>query len=169
MSDAEQEGNPQPGQPRMFGAPVGSAELTWQWVAQQLEHARNYWIATTRPSGQPHSRPIWGVWQHPTFYFSTGSLAARNLLTRPAITVHLESGLDVVILEGTATPVDDPARLRQVVQAYNQKYQWNMDADQLPGPFFQVQLQVAFGWRIDEAKLDPDSTAMENATCWRFP
>jgi hypothetical protein len=83
--------DPEPSQPRMFGGSIGSAELSWEWATERLSRARTYWIATTRPAGQPHSRPLWGVWLDTTFYFSTGSLAAQNLAARPAITVHLDS------------------------------------------------------------------------------
>jgi len=73
------------------------------------------WIATTRPDGQPHSRPVWGVWLDITFYFSTGSLATQNLAAQSAITVHLESGNEVVIIEGTA---------QQVTGLYTQRFLW---------------------------------------------
>src|SRR5262249_4050005 len=110
------------GQPRMFGGPLGSGELPWVWASERLVRAHNYWIATTRPSGQPHSRPVWGVWLDTAFYFSTGSLAAQNLAVQPAIMVHLESGSEVVIVEGVAELVTDSALLVQVVSLYNQKY-----------------------------------------------
>ena len=91
---------PEASSPRMFGGPIGSANLPWAWATERLSRAHNYWIATTRPAGQPHSRPVWGVWLDTAFYFSTGSLAAQNLAVQPAITVHLESGSEVVIIEG---------------------------------------------------------------------
>ena len=108
-TDPTREGDPEPGQPRMFGGHVGSAKLPWTWAIEQLSRARNYWIATTRPNGKPHTRPVWGVWFDNTFYFSTGSLAALNLARHPAITVHLESGSKVVIIEGLAEPISDIA------------------------------------------------------------
>jgi hypothetical protein len=69
---------------------------------QQLVAARTYWIATTGPDGRPHCRPVWGVWLADGFWFSTGSLARHNLAANPQITVHLESGDEVVIVEGAA-------------------------------------------------------------------
>ena len=94
---------------------------------ERLNRARNYWIGTTRPEGQPHSRPVWGVWLDDTFYFSTGSLAAQNLAVSPAITVHLESGSEVVIIEGVAEPISETALVERVVNLYNQKYHWDVD------------------------------------------
>ena len=103
--------DPEPSRPRMFGDYAGSAELPWEWATERLSKTRNYWIATTRPAGQPHSRPVWGVWLDTTFYFSTGSLAAQNLAVRPHVT---------------------------------------------------------FGWHFDESEINRESTALGNATRWRF-
>src|SRR6266581_5895943 len=114
--------DPEPSQPSMFGGRAGSAELAWSWATACLKEARNYWIATTRPDGRPHSRPVWGVWLDGAFYFSTGSLAAQNLATHPAITLHLESGSEVVIIEGVAETVGDFSLVELVVNRYNEKY-----------------------------------------------
>src|SRR5947209_16973405 len=114
--------NPEPDQPRMYGGHLEPVRLPWRWATERLTKARNYWIATTRPDGKPHSRPVWGVWLENAFYFSTGSLAAPNLASRPAITVHLESGSQVVIIEGVAEPISDIVLVEQVVSLYNQKY-----------------------------------------------
>jgi Pyridoxamine 5'-phosphate oxidase len=160
--------DPEPSQPRMFGNAVGSGRLSWQWATEQLTRARNYWIATTRPDGRPHSRPVWGVWLDGIFYFSTGSLAAQNLTASPAITVHLESGSEVVIIEGVAETVSDRALVERVVNRYNEKYHWNVDPNHLPGPFYAVRPQIAFGWHFEESEINPESTALGNATRWRF-
>jgi hypothetical protein len=160
--------DPEPSQPRMFGGYVGSASLPWGWATERLSRARTYWIATTRPTGQPHSRPVWGVWLDTTFYFSTGSLAAQNLTAQPSITVHLESGSEVLIIEGVAQQVSDVSLLEQVVSLYNQKYHWDLDPKQLPGPFYAVRPQVAFGWHFEESEVTPESTALGNATRWHF-
>jgi hypothetical protein len=160
--------DPEPSQPWMFGSYVGSGHLTWLWATERLTKARNYWIATTRPDGRPHSRPVWGVWLDGVFYFSTGSLAAQNLTASPAISVHLESGSDVVIIEGLAETVSDVALLELVVNQYNEKYHWNMNPNNLPGPFYAVRPHTAFGWHFEESDINPESSALGNATRWRF-
>ncbi len=160
--------DPEPSQPRMFGSYAGSAELPWSWATALLKEARNYWIVTTRPDGRPHSRPVWGVWLDTAFYFSTGSLAAQNLAARPAITVHLESGNEVVIIEGVAETVGDFSLVERVVSLYNEKYNWDVDPKQLPGPFYAVRPRVAFGWHFEESEINPESSALGNATRWRF-
>jgi nitroimidazol reductase NimA-like FMN-containing flavoprotein (pyridoxamine 5'-phosphate oxidase superfamily) len=154
--------------PRMFGGTLEPQRLPWRWAAARLESARTYWIATTRPDGRPHARPVWGVWLDNAFYFSTGSLAVRNLAAQPAITVHLESGTDVVIVEGVARPLDDHALLQRVVTIYNEKYQWDLDASAMTDPFFVVRPEDVFGWVEDSAGLDGGAAFHSTATRWRF-
>lgn len=161
-------GDPEASQPRMFGGYMGSAKLPWTWATERLNRAHNYWIVTTRSDGRPHSRPVWGVWLNDTFYFSTGSLAASNLVTRPAITVHLESGSEVVIIEGVAEAVNNAALVEQVVSLYNQKYNWTLDPHKLPDPFYAVRPKVAFGWHFEESELNPESSGLGTATRWYF-
>jgi hypothetical protein len=155
-------------QPRMFGGHPEPTVLPWAWAVERLEQSANYWISTTRADGRPHTRPVWGVWLDDACYFSTGSLAAQNLLLSPEITVHLESGDDVVILEGVAQPLTARARLRRVVDVYNEKYHWDMDPLDLPGPFYEVLPRVAFGWLSDGSGLDRGSAFQGTATRWRF-
>jgi hypothetical protein len=155
-------------QPRMFGSHLDPVRLPWRWATERLIPARNYWIATTRADGRPHSRPVWGVWLDDTFYFSTGSLAAGNLAANPAITLHLESGSEAVIIEGVAKVVSEVTLLERVITLYNQKYHWNVDPNNLPGPYYAVHPQVAFGWVSDETGLDDGAAFHGTATRWRF-
>ena len=157
---------PTASRPRMFGGHPEAAPLAWKWAEAQLLSARNYWVATTRPNGQPHSRPVWGVWLDGILYFTTGSLAARNLIDHPATTVHLESGSKVVILEGVAAEITDLSLLEQVAPAYEAKYHWKLEPDDLPYAF---RPQVAFGWLSDDEGLDGGSTFRGTATRWTFP
>jgi len=69
---------PKPSRPRMFGGHLEPSRLPWSWAEHRLTTARNYWIATTRPNGRPHSRPVWGVYLDGSFHFNTGSVAAGN-------------------------------------------------------------------------------------------
>ena len=98
--------------------------LSWAYVTGCLAAAHNYWIATTSPRGRPHVMPVWGVWMGTSFYFSTdpSSRKRRNLAANPAIAVHLESGEEAVILEGTAAIVSDRAVLAAIDDAYQAKY-----------------------------------------------
>ena len=115
---------PESRQPFIFRVPgpLEPVQLPWTWATKQLKEADNYWIATIRPDGRPRCRPVWGVWLDETFYFNTVSQAVRNLTTNPAITVHLESGSRVVILEGEAELVSDPLLVQRLVHLFSQKY-----------------------------------------------
>lgn len=150
----------------MFDQIVKGELLPWEWARRKLEEARTYWIGTTRPDGRPHCRPVWGVWLEDGFYFSTGSLAAVNLGTNPEITVHLESGDDVVILEGVADRARSSEALDRFAKAYNPKYGWDLspsedgvaDSKGNSGPAYLVRPRVAFGWLKD----------LDKATRWSF-
>jgi hypothetical protein len=149
---------PQASAPIMFGQPAPPGRLLpWAWAHQRLIEARNYWIVTVRSDRRPHARPVWGVWLADGFWFSTGSLARHNLAVDPGISVHLESGAEVVIVEGTAEQVTEAAALQAMCDAYNPKYDWSIrptddgvaDADGNAGPVFRVTPRVVFGWEND--------------------
>ncbi|MCI0395764.1 MAG: pyridoxamine 5'-phosphate oxidase family protein [Chloroflexi bacterium] len=143
----------------ILDAQSGQGLLPWSWATERLARALNYWIATTRPDGQPHMTPVWGVWLDDTFYFSTGrrSRKARNLAVNPRCVVCPEHADDPVILEGVAERVTNPALLRQVADAFSQKYQWSMEPTQEgvhdehgnEGPVFAIHPQVAFAFSDD--------------------
>lgn len=165
----EPETGPVTDRPRMFGqVGLDPVALPWSWAERRLVAALNYWIATTRPDGRPHTRPVWGLWHAGAFYFSTGSLAAANLAANPDLTLHLESGSAVVILEATAAPLDDAALGRELVPAYNDKYGWDFDPDQDPG-WYQVRPHLGFGWLVDDTGADRGATFHGTATRWRWP
>jgi hypothetical protein len=109
---------------------------------------------------------VWGVWLDEVLYFSTGSLAAKNLIQNPATTVHLESGHKVVILEGITEEISDPALVARVAVAYEAKYHWKLDPGDLPYAF---RPQFGFGWVSDDDGLDGGSMFRGTATRWKFP
>lgn len=135
--------------------------LDWDWVDERVAASRNYWICTTRPDGRPHAAPVWGVWVDGTLYFGSGSSSqkARNLAANPNVVVHLESGDEVVILEGVAEVVTapDPALSERVSDAYEAKY--GMRSDSIEG-YYAVRPGVAFAWREQDFPT--------SATRWRF-
>ena len=132
--------------------------MSWDWVTSQLEASRNYWIATTRPSGRPHSVPVWGVWTNDAFHFATDPLGitAKNLKRNPESVVTLESGDDVVILEGQFTLHESTESIQQ---AFNTKYDMPWGADETI-PVFTLELKKALAWT--------ESDYPSNATRWRF-
>src|SRR3989337_1984312 len=104
-----------PEMPAAYGI-SGSTEglLSWEWVRQRMTQSRNYWISSTRPNGQPHAMPVWGVWLDDKLFFGTArkSRKALNLAANPAVSCHTESGDYAVIIEGSV----EPAAEREVMQ-----------------------------------------------------
>jgi Pyridoxamine 5'-phosphate oxidase len=133
--------------------------LPWSFVQERLTTARNYWIATARLDGRPHVAPVWGLWLDERFYFATdaASRKARNLEANPALVVHLESGDDVVILEGTAERVADPTCLARFADAYDAKYQIRPDV----GP-----AALVYGLRPLVAQAWREQDFVNSATRW---
>jgi hypothetical protein len=122
--------------------------MDWSWADEQLAKSRNYWIASTRADGRPHVAPVWGVWFDGAVYFSSArsSIKAQNLLARPDVIVHLESGDDVVIVEGRAVEVTDMVRLKEVSAIYWPKYGMPVSEPDPSGLWFVVAPRVVLGW-----------------------
>jgi nitroimidazol reductase NimA-like FMN-containing flavoprotein (pyridoxamine 5'-phosphate oxidase superfamily) len=153
--------------PKEYGiAETGQGLLDWAWVEERLAAARNYWVVTASPDRGPHAMPVWGLWLDGTLQFSTGrsSRKARNLAADPRVTVHLESGDDVVVVSGVARELTDPGALARFSQAYQPKYGMAMPAETLAaldGLVYAVPPAVVLAWR------ETDMTT--SATRFRFP
>jgi catechol 2,3-dioxygenase-like lactoylglutathione lyase family enzyme/nitroimidazol reductase NimA-like FMN-containing flavoprotein (pyridoxamine 5'-phosphate oxidase superfamily) len=99
--------------------------VAWEDVVTGLVEARNYWLCSVRPNSRPHAVPKWAVWINNRIYFdgSPQTRHARNIAANPFVTLHLESGDKVVIVEGTAREVrPEPPLASAVAQAYTLKY-----------------------------------------------
>jgi hypothetical protein len=85
--------------------------LSWADVETRLVAATSYWLASVRPDGTPHVVPRWGVWLDNRFWYDGAPTTrhAVNLDSNPACALHLESGTEVVIVEGTSVPTRAPA------------------------------------------------------------
>jgi hypothetical protein len=100
--------------------------LTWDWVAAQLAESKNYWLCSVRPTGTPHVIPRWGVFMDGRLYYdgSPETRHARNLEVNPYISVHLEDGMQAIILEGTSQPAGKPSPEfgKRLAREYGRKY-----------------------------------------------
>jgi hypothetical protein len=107
----------------LYGHPSACEPLAFEWVEEQLRQAGTYWVVA-KTDGYPHPRPVWGVWQHRNLFLSIGTPTKLAALTVDAsVTVHLDSGTEVVIMEGqTAAASIDEAVLRQYGQKYDRPY-----------------------------------------------
>jgi len=137
--------------------------LSFTHAENRLAKSRNYWICTTRSDGRPHSIPVWGFWLDGALYFGTArsSRKARNLTQNPAISVHLESGDDVVILEGLAREVSplEKATLKKLDAASRAKYK--MPLMMTPeSVIYSVRPRIVLAWT--------ERDFPNNATRWQF-
>jgi hypothetical protein len=100
--------------------------LTWDWVAAQLAESKNYWLCSVRPNATPHVVPRWGVFIEGKLYYdgSPETRHARNLESNPYVTVHLEDGMQAIILEGMSQPASKPSPelSKKLSQEYKRKY-----------------------------------------------
>jgi hypothetical protein len=156
-----------PQMPDVYGVPENDEGLLdWSWAVERLTTAKNYWFTTTRPDGRPHAMPAWAAWTDGALYFdgSPETRRARNLAQNSSIVIHLESGDEVVIVEGEAVyiPKVDPEVAKRLAAALGAKYSpiyvpepdtWN------EGGLWRLKPVTAFAW----------TEFPKNVTRWRWP
>lgn len=155
---------PKSGLPRvpvLYGLKPRKKYLPWSHAEKRLERAHNYWICSTRPNGRPHAMPVWGLWLDGALYFSTARASRKglNLARNPAVSVHLESGDDVVILEGQAREISDEPTIARIDVGYRAKYKM---------PLWQIPENVIFGVRPRVVLSWTEKNFPKDATRWEF-
>lgn len=149
---------------RMWGQESDSPPPEWRWVQEQLSDAGTYW-AISRSASYPHPRPVWGVWIPETLLLSIGSpVITRELAADSRVAVHLDSGTDVVILEGHATVVADVGSIAEFATTYNAKYDWEYSAER-DGPPTRVTPANVLSWRAAGAA---GRDGFPQAARWQF-
>ena len=146
----------------IWAADAGAGLLDWGWAETRLEQAHNYWVASASEGGRPHAAPVWGLWLDGAFYFSTarGSRKGRNLAANPQAVVHLESGDEVVMLEGALEEVVGKKELAALAAAYGEKYTLEITFDGQSSVVYVLKPERAFAWR--------ESDYPESATRFTF-
>jgi len=140
-----------------YGVPeTTEGTLPWSHAVERLERAKNYWIGTASADGRPHAVPVWAAWLDGALYFGVGPRSMRNIAANPRVTVHLESGDDVVIVEGDVEPFADPdgTIFPRLADAMAVKYDYRPDE---PGGYV-LRPRAAYAW----------SSFPADATRWRF-
>ncbi len=167
MGDEETAGQHEPKQQPLHAPPsytfpqAPDALLPWSHAVERLERARSYWLATTRPDGRPHVTPLWSVWVDGALYFDglPTTQWARNLTQNPAATVHLESGDDVVILDGVVDDLETSAELgARIIQAWDAKY-GRLHPNPAENGIFRFRPRTARGW---------STSSLADGTRWQF-
>lgn len=100
--------------------------VDWEWVAEQMTDSKNYWLSSVRPDGRPHVVPRWGVFIDNKFYYdgSPETRHAQNIMRNPNVSLHLESGDQVVMMEGISKPAEKPTPefANKLAEAIGNKY-----------------------------------------------
>jgi hypothetical protein len=152
--------------PAAYGTPGGpDSLLPWSYVETRLRAAGNYWITTVGPDARPHARPVDGVWVDGALCFggSPETRWVRNLMANPAVSAHLSSEAEAIILEGTAEYVGDASHALAAPQAAasKEKYPQYFSGAATPfRPFWALRPTTAYAWTLEGFP--------RGATRWRF-
>lgn len=144
--------------------------LPWEWAGERLTTNHNYWLVTVSATCAPHALPVWGVWHDAElrFMFSCAPAAqkARNIASNPRVVVTVDNTVECVSLEGSASLLDDAARIDTWVGRYVAKY--GKDTPEGLGDFvrqnamYEVEPSIAF------AVIEREDEFATRATRWRF-
>jgi hypothetical protein len=147
--------NPDASRPRIpaeYGIPKhNKGLLPWSHVTHRMTQAVHYWICTVDPKGRPHVTPVDGMWIDDKLYFggSPQTRRNRNLAANPAVSVHLDSSDDVVILHGeTHLQTPDHALAIQLAKASTEKYGYAPSPEEYETSGVQVFRPITvFAWK----------------------
>ncbi len=137
--------------------------LTWDWVERQMSAARNYWLCSARPDGQPHAAPVWGVWVGGQFFTATdrNSVKARNISQDSRVVIHLESGDETLIFEGRLCEMTPRDSLQaRIEQSYLEKYDLDPSLGDEDALQYRLKPQKVMAWLERDFPL--------TATYWLF-
>jgi nitroimidazol reductase NimA-like FMN-containing flavoprotein (pyridoxamine 5'-phosphate oxidase superfamily) len=103
--------------------------ISWEEAVSRLDQCETYWLATARPDGPPHVRPVLAVCVDGAVHFCTSprSSKGRDLSRTPGCVMTASCpGMDIVA-EGEARRLVDESQLRRVADAYASKYGWRVE------------------------------------------
>lgn len=94
--------------PGMTSAPPRGLEDRLRDTRARLESDVDLWVATSGSPGGVHLVPLSYLWDGTAFLISTSraSVTSRNLLANGRVRLSLGPTRDVVVVEGTADPVN---------------------------------------------------------------
>lgn len=150
--------------PPAYGVPTDAHDLLpWAHVQRRMSGAVVYWVAVASREGRPHATPVDGVWLDDALFISGDPSTRRHryLAENPAVSVHLESGTDVVILNGTAQRVDvDEATAQRLAAASREKYGYGEPGLYLANDVYALRPAEVLAWSrfphdLTRWRLDP--------------
>jgi nitroimidazol reductase NimA-like FMN-containing flavoprotein (pyridoxamine 5'-phosphate oxidase superfamily) len=153
-----------PKMPREYGLPKDKKGLLpWSHVDERMRAAKHYWVGTVSPDGHPHATPVDGLWVDGQLYFggSVETRRHRNMLANPAVCIHLEDALDVVILRGEVQELHAPeaSLATRLAEASTQKYGYAPKPEDFgKGGVWVFRPRVVLAWK----------QSLKDATRWQF-
>jgi PPOX class probable F420-dependent enzyme len=101
-------------------------------VRERLTTEQVIWLTTVAPSGTPHPRPVWFLWDGSAFLIYSQPTAKKlaHIAGNPHVALHFNStpdGDDIQVFLATAT-IDRNPPLAQDVAAYRAKYRAAIEA-----------------------------------------
>jgi pyridoxine/pyridoxamine 5'-phosphate oxidase len=141
---------------------LGADHWSLDDVYRRVHEARSWWIASVRADGRPHAVPVWGVAVDDRIIFSSGPDAqkALNIASNANVVMHLDSGDEVVIVEGTATKIAPESMPDGFMDAYDKQYDIRFDTSDPGFGVYEIAPRKIMAW--DEAQF------AETAARWRF-
>ena len=99
---------------------------------ERLATEQTIWLTTVAPSGAPHPRPVWFLWEDGAFLITSEPAAKKleHIARNPLVALHFNStseGEDVQVFLATATIERDPPSERHI-KAYLAKYRASIQA-----------------------------------------
>ncbi len=115
----------------------------------RLEDDVDLWVATAGSPGGVHLIPLSFLWDGAAFLVSTprASVTGRNLVADGRVRLSLGSTRDVVIVEGTAEPVDIADLGPEAGDAFTTKTGFDPRALDEPYQYFLIRPQRIQAWR----------------------
>ncbi|MFI9823766.1 pyridoxamine 5'-phosphate oxidase family protein [Streptomyces sp. NPDC052013] len=128
----------------------------------KLESEIDLWVATAGSPGGAHLVPLSYHWDGTTFLISTprASITARNLLADPRVRLSLGPTRDVVVVDGTAAPVDLAELGAETAEAFATRTGFDPRTLDEPYQYFRISPHRIQAWR--EADELPGRTLMRN-------
>jgi nitroimidazol reductase NimA-like FMN-containing flavoprotein (pyridoxamine 5'-phosphate oxidase superfamily) len=125
--------------PAEYGIGKATDHVDWAHVEERLANDRVYWIATVGPGGRPRVWPVDGMYVDGVLYVggSPQTRWIRELAANPQVSVHLDGGRDVVIVDGEAEILqsNSDAFAERLAAASNAKYpEYGMTPASFKGP-----------------------------------
>lgn len=114
---------------RLPSDPSHDEPTSWDEGLRHLRDGMWYWLATLRPDGAPHVRPILALFVDDAMYLvsNTRSRKARNVEVDSRCAICVMDDEAHAVLEGEARRVTDERTLQKVRDAYASKYDWTTE------------------------------------------